>query len=150
MTRAFGSYQDEGNKILLELAEELGCPKDTKRAAYVLKAVLVGLRKRLNFENALELLQALPFPLKVIFLNGWNTDEHGHEKSIDLDEFINEVRHYDTYMMDMVDKEKTVNSIMAVSKVVSEHGTEGMKNKVFEFLPKGLEESGNARQIHSV
>ncbi len=141
MLLSFGKYQKEGEEILMYLADELGCPKDMERAGHVLKAVLVGLRRRLSFERAFQLFKILPFSLKKIFLIDWDVEEDAPANIEDLDDFIEEIQHYDTYLVDMVGKEQAKHAIEAVFRVIKWYVSNSQMDKIHHLFPKGLRES---------
>ncbi len=49
----FEKYAEKGNRFIKDLARELGCPDDKKKAGRVLKAVLKALRNRLSHEESM-------------------------------------------------------------------------------------------------
>ena len=123
------------------LADELGCPEDLERAGHVLQAVLLGLRRRLSFERAFQLFKILPFSLKKIFLIEWDVEEHAPNNIEDLDDFLNEIKHYDTYLVDLVGREDAIHALEAVLRVIKWYVSNSQMEKIHGLFPKGLRKS---------
>lgn len=66
----FEEYASQGNRIIHEIAEELGTDRD--RAARITRAVLHALRDRLPPDDAIEFAQGLPMALKGVYIDRYD------------------------------------------------------------------------------
>ncbi len=146
MKLAFGKYQQEGEEILTYLADELGCPGDLDRAGHVLKTVLFGLRRRLGFERATQLFKLLPYSLKTIFLNGWEVEDQAPKNLENMDDLIQEIQHYGTYLIDVKNRQNAIYSIHSVLRVINWYVSSSQMKKMYDLFPSGLRNSGALKQ----
>ncbi len=137
----FEKYAEKGNLFLKELAQELGCPEDKKKAGRILKAVLKALRNRLSHEESMHLLAQLPMCIKAIYVDGWKLSQTP-EKIKNVSEFVQEVMKYDRprAQQDFKDEEEAVKAIKAVFRVIKNHISDGEAQDVKAELPKQLKE----------
>ena len=129
----FEKYSKEGQQILQTLADELGCPDNTERAGRTLKSVLYALRNRYTLEESLELLDALPFSLKAVYVDHWSIHRHLPEPITDLDDLINEARKVDkdSSIQDFTTHDEAKQAIYAVFRVIGRYmGNEEVKHMV--------------------
>lgn len=141
MELKFGKYQQEGKEILTYLADELGCPDDLERAGHVLQTVLFGLRRRLSFERAFQVFKILPFSLKTVFLLDWKAEDHAPKNLECVDDFLDEIKHYGTYLIDIRNKEQAIHSVRSVLRVIGWYVSSSQMKKLYDALPKGLRDS---------
>jgi len=83
----FEEYASEGNRIIHEVALELGT--DRNRAARILRVVLHAIRDRIPPDDAIEFAQGLPMALKGVFIDGYDISKtpiriRSREKFIDF------------------------------------------------------------------
>jgi len=137
----FEKYAEKGNLFVKELAQELGCPDNKKKAGRILKAVLKALRNRLSHEESMHLLAQLPMCIKAVYVDGWKLSETP-EKLKNVSEFIEEVMKYDRprAQQDFADKEEAIRAIKAVFRVIKRHISDGEAQDVEAELPKQLKE----------
>ncbi len=137
----FEKYAEKGNLFVKELAQELGCPDNKKKAGRILKAVLKALRNRLSHEESMHLLAQLPMCIKAIYVDGWKLSETP-EKIKNVSEFVEEVMKYDRprAQQDFADKEEAIKAIKAVFRVIKRHISDGEAQDVEAELPKQLKE----------
>ncbi len=137
----FEKYAEKGNLFVKELAQELGCPDNKKKAGRILKAVLKALRNRLSHEESMHLLAQLPMCIKAIYVDGWKLSETP-EKIKNVSEFVEEVMKYDRprAQQDFADKDDAIRAIKAVFRVIKRHISDGEAQDVEAELPKQLKE----------
>ncbi len=137
----FEKYAEKGNLFVKELAQELGCPDNKKKAGRILKAVLKALRNRLSHEESMHLLAQLPMCIKAIYVDGWKLSETP-EKIKNVSEFVEEVMKYDRprAQQDFPDKDEAIKAIKAVFRVIKRHISDGEAQDVEAELPKQLKE----------
>ena len=137
----FEKYAVKGNLFVKELAQELGCPDNKKKAGRILKAVLKALRNRLSHEESMHLLAQLPMCIKAIYVDGWKLSETP-EKIKNVSEFVEEVMKYDRprAQQDFADKDEAIRAIKAVFRVIKRHISDGEAQDVEAELPKQLKE----------
>ncbi len=137
----FEKYAEKGNLFVKELAQELGCPDNKKKAGRILKAVLKALRNRLSHEESMHLLAQLPMCIKAIYVDGWKLSETP-EKIKNVSEFVEEVMKYDRprAQQDFADKDEAIRAIKAVFRVIKRHISDGEAQDVEAELPKQLKE----------
>jgi uncharacterized protein (DUF2267 family) len=69
----FATTSEKTNRILKEIEEAYGWPKDRRQQSYhALKGVLAALRDRLTVEEAADLGAQLPTLVRGIYYEGWN------------------------------------------------------------------------------
>lgn len=83
----FEEYASEGNRIIHEVAYELGT--DRNQAARITRAVLHAIRDRIPADDAIEFAQGLPMALKGVFIDGYDISRtpiriRSREKFIDF------------------------------------------------------------------
>ncbi len=137
----FEKYAEKGNLFIKELAQELGCPDDKKKAGRILKAVLKALRNRLSHEESMHLLAQLPMCIKAVYVDGWKLSQTP-EKIKNVSEFIEEVMRYDVprAQQDFANKDEAIRAVKAVFKVIKNHISDGESQDVEAELPKQLKE----------
>ncbi len=137
----FEKYAEKGNRFIKELARELGCPDDKKKAGRVLKAVLKALRNRLSHEESMHLLAQLPMCIKAVYVDGWKLSRTP-QKIKDVSEFVDEVMRYDAAraQQDFETKDEAIKAIKAVFHVIKGHISDGEAQDIEAELPKRLKE----------
>ncbi|MBK6264382.1 DUF2267 domain-containing protein [Marivirga sp. S37H4] len=135
----FDKYVETANKIIKEIAEELGFPEDRELAGRVLKAVLHTLRSRLTIQESFQLMAQLPMLLKAIYVDGWKYQEKPLRIK-HIGEFVREVIHEDKPLghHDISTSKDGENAIRAVFKVIRKHVSEGEINHILVNLPPDL------------
>ena len=83
------------NELIHDIARQANYSDDDERVLSHLRTVFRVIRNRASFEQSLLFLETLPMPLKVIFLNDWHIDPHAPSPISSLDEWADEVIHYE-------------------------------------------------------
>ena len=133
----FEKYREEGERILQTLSEELGCPENTERAGRTLKAVLIALRNRFTLKESMELLQALPFSLKAVYVDDWHLPRHQPQPIADLDDLISEARKVDaeSSIQDFTTHDMAQEAVYAVYRVIGRYIDNDEIKQMVEVLP---------------
>lgn len=136
----FEKYAGKANEFVKDVAERLGDPGDTDKAARVLKAVLHALRNRITIEESLQLIAQLPLFLKGVYVDGWKHGEYKRKKHISefVDEIIEEAGATGTY--DFPTEESAIKAISAVFAVLKEQVSEGEINDIKAIFPVELKQ----------
>ncbi|HEY8456028.1 MAG TPA: DUF2267 domain-containing protein [Actinopolymorphaceae bacterium] len=70
---SFSTTVDKTNRVMREIEEAYGWPKERRRQSYAaLRAVLHALRDRLGIEEAAQLGAQLPMLIRGIYYEGWD------------------------------------------------------------------------------
>lgn len=135
----FNQYAATGNRILKEIAEELGFNDNTDLAGRMLRAVLHTLRERLTIQESFQLMAQLPFVLKGLYVEGWKYQEKPYRIK-HVGEFIKNVINEDfpAGHHDISTAKDGENAIMAVLKVLRHHISEGEVQDILATMPEEL------------
>src|SRR5688572_8926471 len=88
----FEQYASDANKLLQEVAQELGNPDDLNHAYRVLRSVFHTLREVLTPEESLHLIAQLPLIIKGVYVDGWHIPVKDKIRS--MDEFLECLREH--------------------------------------------------------
>lgn len=135
----FNKYAAKGNKILDEVAIELGFPGDRDLSGRMLRAVLHTLRERLTTEESFHLIAQLPMALKAVYVDGWVYQEKPFRIK-HIGEFIRNVIREDfpAGHHDISTAKDGENAIRAVLKVIRRHVSEGEIKHILASIPEEL------------
>jgi len=131
----FGTHTTEGQRIVQQLAGELGDPKDLDRARLILHAVLGALRRRLGFDRAKHLMDQLPTPLQAVFIDQWEVKSETPADLSSMEDFIVEVQKSGSYLVDFVELNDAIQAIRSVFKVVKQHISDTHYHQLISLLP---------------
>jgi uncharacterized protein (DUF2267 family) len=129
----FTTTIDKTNRILHEIEEALGWPKERRNQSYAaLRGVLHALRDRLTVEEAAQLGAQLPMLVRGIYYEGW--DPSRVPEKLHRDEFLRRVRREFPY-----DVPGGVEAVVrTVLGVLRQHITEGEWADIRSTLPNDL------------
>jgi uncharacterized protein (DUF2267 family) len=130
---SFDTTVDKTNRILREIEEEYGWPKDRRNQSYAaLRGVLHALRDRLTVEESAQFAAQLPMLVRGIYYEGWNPGKV--PVKIDREEFMARVRQefpYDT-------EGGTEPLVQAVLGALKRRVTDGEWEDIKSTVPKQL------------
>lgn len=130
---SFDTTVDKTNRILREIEEEYGWPKDRRNQSYAaLRGVLHALRDRLTVEESAQFAAQLPMLVRGIYYEGW--DPSKVPVKIDRGEFMARVRQefpYDTEV-------GTEPLVQAVLGALKRQVTDGEWEDIKSTVPKQL------------
>lgn len=133
----FNKFAAKGNEFIKGLAKEFGHPEDTDRTSRKLRAILHAIRDRLTMEESLQLLAQLPMFLKAIYVENWQTAKQKRIRH--MDEFIREVRKYDTLSYsDFEDDDDVENATVVLFMELRQFISLGELEDIKAVLPKEL------------
>jgi uncharacterized protein (DUF2267 family) len=129
----FEEYASEGNRIIHEVAFELGT--DRNRAARIMRAVLHAIRDRIPPDDAIEFAQGLPMALKGVFVDRYDISKtpvriRSREKFLD---FIYNKGGL-TSPVDFPDRESLVNALQAVFTVLERNMDYGQVHQIKNMM----------------
>ena len=130
---SFKTTEDKTNRILREIEEAYGWPKERREQSYAaLRAVLHTLRDRLPVNEAAQLGAQLPMLVRGIFYTGW--DPAKVPLKMNRDEFLQRVR---DSVPDQIegDTEQLVNVVL---QALRQYITDGEWDDVKSVIPKEL------------
>jgi uncharacterized protein (DUF2267 family) len=129
----FTTTVDKTNRILHEIEEAFGWPKERRNQSYAaLRGVLHALRDRLTVEEAAQFGAQLPMLVRGIYYEGW--DPSRVPVKMHRDEFLQRVRQEFPY--DVVGGiEQVVRTVLATLR---QHVTEGEWADIKSAMPKDL------------
>lgn len=135
----FNNYTAKGNKILDEVAEQLGFPGNRDLAGRILRAVLHAWRDRLTVEASFQLLAQLPFVLKALYVDGWKY-HYKPERIKHVKDFVKKVIHedYPVGHHDFQTAKDGENAIKAVLNVIKKHVSQGEIKDIIASIPPEL------------
>jgi uncharacterized protein (DUF2267 family) len=98
-TDVFASTIEKTNRILKEIEEAYGWPRERRQQSYhALKAVLHALRDRLTVEEASDLAAQLPTLVRGLYYEGWKPAKV--PVKMNGEEFLGRIRHDFPYDLD--------------------------------------------------
>jgi uncharacterized protein (DUF2267 family) len=131
--RSFETTVDKTNRLLGEIEQEYGWPKERRNQSYAaLRAVLQALRDRLPVEESAQLAAQLPMLVRGLYYDGW--DPSRVPIKMDRDEFVERVRR--EFPFDV--KGGIEPLISTVLRALKLYGTEGEWEDVKASMPKEL------------
>jgi uncharacterized protein (DUF2267 family) len=150
MSLNFEKYAAKGNELVNMLAGDLQVPRD--KAGRILRAVLHGLRNRLNIDESFELLSQLPMALKAVYVDGWKPSRK-FKRIQHLSEFLDEIRKEDRNQAgyDFGNNTKATEAVKAVFRTLSYFISDGETHDMAEMMPgeikKLIKETLDSRRI---
>ncbi|MDX1883873.1 DUF2267 domain-containing protein [Mycolicibacterium sp. 120270] len=130
---SFKTTEDKTNRILREIEEAYGWPKERREQSYAaLRAVLHTLRDRLPVNEAAQLGAQLPMLVRGIFYTGW--DPAKVPIKMNREEFLQRVRDSFPYQIEG-DTEQLVNVVL---QALRQYITDGEWDDVKSVIPKEL------------
>ena len=130
---SFKTTEDKTNRILREIEEAYGWPKERREQSYAaLRAVLHTLRDRLPLNEAAQLGAQLPMLVRGIFYTGW--DPAKVPIKMNREEFLQRVRDSFPYQIEG-DTEQLVNVVL---QALRQYITDGEWDDVKSVIPKEL------------
>jgi uncharacterized protein (DUF2267 family) len=128
---SFTTTVDKTNRILSEIEEAHGWPKDRRNQSYAaLRAVLHTLRDRLTVEECAQFAAQLPMLMRGIYYDGW--DPSRVPKKMSKDEFLHRIRQDFPYDV----KGGTEVVVHNVLRALRQHVSEGEWESVRASLPR--------------
>ena len=143
----FEDYAAKGNKIVNEIATEIGFPDEKKLATRLLRSTLHTLRDRLTVQEAFQFMAQLPMILKAVFVEGWKYHEKPN-RIRHIKDFVKEVIHQDMPAghHDIGTAKDGENAVRAVFKVIGSHISEGEVEDIIKSMPPELRDLWGASQ----
>lgn len=140
MTFHFEKYASKGNEIVKQVAQALGDPDGTDRAASILRSVLHALRNVMIPEEAVQFMGQLPLVLKGVFVDGWDLQQK--KKVRNMQDFLEEAREAagNAAAKDFGNDQEATRTIKEVINVLRLHFSEGQVEHTKDVLPKHLQE----------
>lgn len=130
----FNEYAGEGNRIINEVADELGCNRDT--AARILRAVLHAVRDRVPADDAVQFAQGLPMALKGVFFDQYDISRTPViiRSAADFIEFIREKNRF-AAVVDFPYPQSVVRGLQAVFRVLERNMDYGQVRQIVNLMP---------------
>ncbi|MGC9665830.1 DUF2267 domain-containing protein [Planosporangium sp. 12N6] len=130
---AFDTTVDKTNRLLKEIEQEYGWPKERRNQSYAaLRGVMHALRDRLTVEESAQLSAQLPMLVRGLYYEGWNPSDVPVKLS--RDEFLERVRREFPYEV----RGGTQELVATVLRALKLYGTEGEWKDVRASMPKEL------------
>ena len=135
----FDKYAAKGTEIVNMLAEDLGVPDD--KAGRILRTVLHAMRNRLSIDESIQVISQLPMALKSVYVDQWDP-RHSFHRIHHLNEFIDEVRKYDTddAAIGFGNDESVKLAVKAVFRTLNYHLSVSEFRDLIAVLPKEVKE----------
>jgi uncharacterized protein (DUF2267 family) len=131
---AFSTTVDKTNRVLKEIEEAYGWPKERRNQSYAaLRAVLHALRDRLRVEEAAQLAAQLPMLIRGIYYDSWEPSRV--PVKMHKQEFLERVRRELPFDVKDDDVEPLVQTVLSKLR---RYITSGEWEDVKSTLPKGL------------
>jgi uncharacterized protein (DUF2267 family) len=129
----FTTTVDKTNRILHEIENELGWPRERRNQSYAaLRGVLHAVRDRLTIEEAAQLGAQLPMLVRGIYYEGW--DPSRVPVKMHRDEFLQRIRQEFRY-----DVPDGIEAVMrTVLNALRQHITDGEWADIKSAMPKDL------------
>ena len=139
MTLNFDRYAAKANRMINEVAIELGDRYNPEKASRVLRSVLHALRNRLTIEESLELIAHLPLYIKALYVDDWRINKK-YRRIKHIDDFFDEVYMESSKLgfFDFPESSSIYNAVTSVFRVLKYHVTTGEINDLSSVLPKEL------------
>jgi uncharacterized protein (DUF2267 family) len=130
---SFDTTVDKTNRLLKEIEQEYGWPKDRRNQSYAaLRGVLHALRDRLTIEESAQLSAQLPMLVRGLYYEGWVPSDVPMKLS--REEFFDRVRREFPYEV----RGGTQELVSTVLRALKLYGTEGEWEDVKASMPKEL------------
>jgi uncharacterized protein (DUF2267 family) len=130
---SFSATVDKTNRVLREIEEELGWPKERRAQSYAaLRVVLHAVRDRLTVDEAAQVAAQLPLLIRGVYYDGWDPSRVPQKMS--SEEFFQRIRRDFRY-----DVEGGVSAVIgAVTRSLRHHVTDGEWQDITSSLPREL------------
>ncbi|GII23112.1 DUF2267 domain-containing protein [Planosporangium mesophilum] len=130
---SFDTTVDKTNRLLKEIEQEYGWPKDRRNQSYAaLRGVLHALRDRMTVEEAAQFAAQLPMLVRGLYYEGW--DPSHVPVRMGRDEFLGRVRQEFPYEV----KGGIQPLCSTVLRALKLYGTEGEWADIRASMPKEL------------
>jgi uncharacterized protein (DUF2267 family) len=130
---SFDTTVDKTNRLLKEIEQEYGWPKDRRNQSYAaLRGVLHAIRDRLTVEESAQFSAQLPMLVRGLFYEGW--DPSNVPVRMGREDFLGRVRQEFPYEVRGTTEELVTNVIKALKL----YGTEGEWEDIRASMPKEL------------
>lgn len=130
---SFDTTVEKTNKILKEIEQAMGWPKERRNQSYAaLRAVLHAMRDRLTVEEAAQLAAQLPMLVRGLYFEGW--DPSRVPRKMSREEFLQRVQKEFAFEVDG-GVERVVHEVF---RALRGHVTEGEWHDVESSMPKEL------------
>jgi uncharacterized protein (DUF2267 family) len=148
MTLNFSRYALKANKLIKEVAVELGDEYNTDKASRVFRSVLHALRSRITIEESVELMAQLPMYVKAMYVDGWKVSKK-QQRIRRINDFLDEVYMESSKMgfFDFPDDASILNAVIAVFRVLKSHVSEGEIEDIVSVLPKELKKLWSSEML---
>ena len=139
MTLNFERYAAKANKMIREVAYELGDQYNQEKASRVLRSVLHALRNRLTVDESMEFIAQLPMYIKALYVDGWKVNKK-FQRIKHVEDFLDEVYVESSKLgfFDFPGNSSINDAVIAVFKVLKNHISAGEINDIAAVLPKEL------------
>jgi|GEM_PF-342681 len=143
----FEKYAEEGNRIIGEIANELGID-DHRQALRITRAVLHALRDRLQPVDSIQFAQGLPMMLKAVYFDGYSLS-HAPLKIRRKEDFLEFIRSKDhVSMRDFRTPGEAATCLQAVLFVLSHNMDPQQVEHIKRMLPMPIQELIDAYEDH--
>jgi uncharacterized protein (DUF2267 family) len=130
---SFDTTVDKTNRLLKEIEQEYGWPKDRRNQSYAaLRGVLHALRDRMTVEESAQFAAQLPMLVRGLYYEGWNPTDV--PVRMGREEFLNRVRQEFPYEV----KGGIQPLVSTVLRALKLYGTEGEWEDIKSSMPKEL------------
>ena len=132
----------KAHEFLRELASQIGCEGDERKAGRVLRAVLRVLRRRISPEEYIDFIAQLPMCIKAMAVDGWKLSSFPDKSIKSVEDFVNAVLEEDRRAAenDFGDEENAKEIIKKVFHFLKEHISGGEVKDMKAELPKAIKE----------
>jgi uncharacterized protein (DUF2267 family) len=130
---SFDTTVDKTNRLLKEIEQEYGWPKDRRNQSYAaLRGVLHAIRDRLTVEESAQFSAQLPMLVRGLYYEGW--DPTHVPVRMGREDFLARVRQVFPYEV----RGGTEELVTTVIKALKIYGTEGEWEDIRASMPKEL------------
>lgn len=136
----FEKYAAEGNRLLKQVAERTGEPRNTARASRIVRTVLHGVRDAMMPGEAADVMSQLPLVVKGVFADGWKIGPHP-KRFHSEQEFIDYLRESagGAAARDFGNDQELKSLVKEVIGVLEEdYWSEGQVRQIRQVLPEKL------------
>jgi uncharacterized protein (DUF2267 family) len=136
----FEQYAPEANKLVREVAEELGNARDTDHAYRIMKSVLHTMREVLSPEESLHFISQLPLVIKGVYVDSWHIPPKDRIRS--MPEFLACLREQNkpSAARDFGDDQTAKHHVRSVLNVIKRHVATGEIQHMIDQFPMELTE----------
>lgn len=136
----FEKYAAEGNRLIKQVAERTGEPRNTARASRIVRTVLHGVRDAMMPGEAADVMSQLPLVVKGVFADGWKVGAQP-KRFRSEQEFIDYLRESagDAAGRDFGNDQELTALVKEVIGVLEEdYWSEGQVDQIKHVLPEKL------------